>query len=325
MQLITYSQGIQTSVDELSDRFDKFFRATFETHARFVEFNLPPQSDHLKPPSPPKTLFRVPFERTPQFQGRSDVLDSLQEQLSRSAKGRYNHRLAIHGLGGIGKTQLAIEYAYRQRDAGTYDYIVWLNAAEHSGLIQGLAAVGWETDGTIRKDESQLTLAAEDAVKWLGRQPKCLVVYDNLDDVHIVRGLLPSHGSGCHHLITTRNADVIQIPSEGLEINELNDSEALEFLRRASNRTADDDEVIHELGRFPLAIEHAAVFIRDWDCKTFLECFRHSATDFIRETPEGNQAYPMSLYATWTLSLERLSQSSIAFAELFDFLQIPMK
>src|SRR5271169_4783919 len=75
-----------------------------------------------------ESCFMVPYERNPLFTGRDIFLDLLHATLQDTSPRKYNHRIAIHGLGGIGKTQMALEYCYRYR--AEYDYIFWLHAAE---------------------------------------------------------------------------------------------------------------------------------------------------------------------------------------------------
>lgn len=248
MQLITYARGIQASVDELSDRFGTFF-STFETHVRIVEAGI--QDKEMAPDLVCRTSFLVPFERNPMFQGRDAVIESIHHNLLQTSSRRYNHRLAIHGLGGIGKTQIAVEYAYRHR--AEYDYCFWLHAAERTSLISDLATIARETACVPVKDESQLEVIALQVLKWLNRQNKSLVILDNLDDVTVAKGLIPTSEYGGHVLITTRNHDVKKIPAQGLEITELPESDAVELLIQVSEYQyaeilAEAKRVVWELG-----------------------------------------------------------------------------
>jgi Tetratricopeptide repeat len=152
-----------------------------------------------------------------------------------------------------------------------------------------------------------------------------LVILDNVDDVSVVNGLLPSTESG-HTLITSRVSDARLIPAEGMEVSVLDETEAIELLLRSSNNIDETNtirearRIVWELGRLPLAIEQAAAFIRLSDIYTFLDIFRSNRTHFLAEQPHGNHSYPYSISATWSVSFARLSPETTTFAELLSFL-----
>src|SRR5437762_6373723 len=79
--------------------------------------------------------FIVPFEQNPWFTGRRKFLVMLKEKLFDEAPKRYNHRIALYGMGGIGKTQSALEYAYTNRDS--YERIYWISAVDQASLLAG--------------------------------------------------------------------------------------------------------------------------------------------------------------------------------------------
>ena len=79
--------------------------------------------------------FVVPFERNPWFTGRKRLLEILEGKLFEQASKKYNHRIALYGMGGIGKTQTALEYVYSHRDA--YKRIYWITAVDQASLLAG--------------------------------------------------------------------------------------------------------------------------------------------------------------------------------------------
>lgn len=85
-------------------------------------------SKHYTPllPTTPNAIWNIPFARNPFFTGREEQLTQIREQLNRSRSTAIGQLQAISGLGGIGKTQLAIEYAYRHRQA--YQAVLWVSA-----------------------------------------------------------------------------------------------------------------------------------------------------------------------------------------------------
>src|SRR5215471_11970106 len=74
----------------------------------------------------PKHLFHVPYERNPFFTGREELFREIRHKMDDNQLKGYKHRIALYGLGGVGKTQITLEYCFRYKD--DYDYIFWLSA-----------------------------------------------------------------------------------------------------------------------------------------------------------------------------------------------------
>src|SRR6185437_13012133 len=142
--------------------------------------------------------WNVPYPRSPLFTGRADDFDRLKQHFAR----RMPHTpvQAIHGLGGIGKTQLALEYAYRY--AGDYNVVWWLRAEDPATLAADLAdlAVELRLPGSVEPDQR----AAIGAVKhWLAHNDRWLLVFDSARDPRDVADYIPPPVTG-HILITSR-------------------------------------------------------------------------------------------------------------------------
>ena len=175
-------------------------------------------------------------------------------------------------MGGIGKTQLAVEYSYRQREAGTYpDGIFWINAAEP--LDQGFARLA--RDLGVAETDQALDLQVRSAFDALGRWKKALLVLDNLKDPGIlnrpiVSGCIPA-GLACRLLFTTRRDLGGFTP---VEVTVLPEDSALQLLLRHPNRqpAIEPGHPDHEpavaitrmLGRLPLALELAGAYLGKW-------------------------------------------------------------
>src|SRR5205807_3222206 len=97
----------------------------------------------------PSPVWNVPYLRNPHFTGREELLDQLEQHLSPADQGdsgitrraALTQTQAIKGLGGIGKTQIAVEYAYRSRDLDRYTHILWVSAANEEVLITSFTAL----------------------------------------------------------------------------------------------------------------------------------------------------------------------------------------
>ena len=79
--------------------------------------------------------FIVPFQRNPKFTGRTELMQKLEEKLSTQVPRQYNHRVALYGMGGVGKKQCAAEYVYSNRHR--YDRIYWITAVNEASIMSG--------------------------------------------------------------------------------------------------------------------------------------------------------------------------------------------
>ena len=257
-----------------------------KTHADLAPFLrslAPPRKGPPPGLSPPGTngpRLLINFPRNPGFLGREDELTRLHAALSGSGSGPVGIRPAgsaraagLIGMGGIGKTQLAVEYSYRQHEAGTYpDGIFWINAAEP--LDQGFARLARDL-GVARTDQA-LDQQVRSAFDALGRWKKALLVLDNLEDPGtlnrpIVSGCIPA-GLACRLLFTTRRRDLGGFTP--VEVTVLPEGSALQLLLRHPNRQpeiepSDPDHepavaITRMLGRLPLALELAGAYLGKW-------------------------------------------------------------
>ena len=246
--------------------------------------------------------------RNPGFTGRDDLLAGLREQLLAGDKAVVQ---ALHGMGGVGKTQLAAEYAHRF--AGAYDLAWWINA-EQGGLIgDQVAALGLAL-GCVQPGAG--TEAARAAVlAELRHRGRWLLVFDNAEDSADVTSWLP--GGGGHVLITTRERgwDEVAVP---VEVDVLARAESVAILqaRVTALSGADADRLAAELGDLPLAIAQAAGFMAGTGMTAgeFLGLLATRAGQLLAQEAPGS--YPRSLAAATGLIADRLARLDPAAAEL---------
>src|SRR5215471_10847069 len=129
--------------------------------------------------------FVVPFEQNRWFTGRKVFLETLKQKLVDQI---YNHRVALYGMGGIGKTQVALEYVYTNRT--TYQRIYWLTAVDQASLLSGYQKIAKEAGLKLGVDMNPIEVS-ETVRRWLHQQQSWLIVIDNLDDMDVINGLLP--------------------------------------------------------------------------------------------------------------------------------------
>ena len=273
----------------------------------------------------------MPYRRNPHFTGRDELLVLLEKTLQDASPKKYNHRVAIHGMGGVGKTQLAIEYVHRN-DA-KYDSIFWISAADQAALLSRFQEIACTT-GCIDSIDVNLKLGglAKEVLLWFRKHEGWLLVMDNMDEIDIAIDYLPEIKKGGHTLITTRNPQYWTIPAEGLQIPVFSEEAAIDLLlfRTDANDSSNRShaaEIVRELGCLALAIEQAAAFIRSSVDRIdqFIPIYRKSRHRFLGRKLPKSHPYPNSLATTFQLSLEKLGalehgSQAVALLHLLAFL-----
>ncbi|KAI6307244.1 hypothetical protein MCOR30_011699 [Pyricularia oryzae] len=202
--------------------------------ARELLSNIPPSSvRNLAIEAKPEAHFLVRFSRNESFVGREEVLNRLLKRLPPIAHPDACQRTVIHGLGGIGKTQVAIEAAYRVRDAYPECSVFWVPAVNMTMFDNGYRRIGRaleiqgiEDDDADVKTLVNAALSRNDAKLWL-------LIIDNVDDLQLLTdGRLTSHlpfSSKGSILFTTRNRQVtaqLQAREGVFDLVQLNDDES---------------------------------------------------------------------------------------------------
>jgi tetratricopeptide (TPR) repeat protein len=212
-------------------------------------------------------VWNVPFRRNPDFTGRELALERLAEQHGRGAAAITQ---ALQGGGGIGKTALAVEYAYRQR-AG-FEVVWWVRAEEPTTLVGDYAALA-DALGLPEQGQANQQLLAEAVSRWLGGHDRWLLILDNATAPTSATGLEPPlaqlldlvpqvlHGQV---LVTSRDASW-EHHAAVAELEVFAAEEAMAFLlaRSDSSDRSAGAEVAELLGFLPLALEQAGAYVRE--------------------------------------------------------------
>ena len=269
-------------------------------------------SAHDRPgPLPPGSVLRVWSvpARNPGFTGRDGMLAAVRDRLLAGDRAVVQ---ALHGMGGVGKTQLAIEYAHRFADS--YDVAWWLNA-EQAGLIgDQFAALGIAL-GCIQPGAGSETVRAV-VLADLHQRSRWLLVFDNAENPADTRSWLP--GGGGHVLITSRERAWTEIGAP-IEVDVLARAESVAILRdRVTGLGASDaDRLAAQLGDLPLGIAQAAGFMAETGTPAaqYLNLLRTQAGKLLDQAAPGS-AYPRSLAAATRLAIDRLDGEDPAAAQL---------
>ena len=246
--------------------------------------------------------------RNPGFGGREELLAAVRERLVAGDKAFV---LALYGMSGVGKTQLAAEYAHRFADS--YDLVWWI-AAEQAGLIgeefaELADALGYALPGAGTIAVQRVVLAE------LHRRDGWLLVFDNAETPADVIGWLPG-GSG-HVLITSRERGWAEV-AVPVEVNVLARGESTAILqgRVAGLAETDAGRLADQLGDLPLALAQAAGFMDEtgMTASEYLGLLRTRAGQLLAQS--APRSYSRSLAATTELIADRLASEDPAAAEL---------
>ena len=247
--------------------------------------------------------------RNPGFTGRDGLLVAVRERLLAGDKAVVQ---AFQGMGGVGKTQLAIEYAYRF--AGAYDLAWWVNA-EQVGLIgDQFAALGMALGCVQPGAGAEVVRVA--VLGELRERGRWLLVFDNAEKSADITGWLP--GGGGHVLITSRERTWAEVAAS-VEVDVLARDESVALLRdRVTGLgAADADRLADQLGDLPLAVAQAAGFMAEtgMPAAQYLDLLRTQAGKLLDQAALGS-SYLRSLAAATRLIADQLDKDDPAAAQL---------
>ena len=262
-------------------------------------------------------VWNLPFGRSPSFTGRVEELDRLRQVFRGAGPGATFQ--ALHGLGGIGKTQLAVEYAYRF--AADYDAVWWVRAEEPATLSADFAdlALALRLPG---RNEADQRVSIEAVRQWLARNGRWLVVFDSVREPRDVAPYLTPAGSG-HVLVTSRHASwrgvAMPLWVRGLKRG---DAVALLLSRSGSGDHAHGADaapalaLAEALGDLPLALAQAGAYVEETGTTlaAYLELFRARQQALLRRGAEGETAPTVA--TTWDIAFRDVQSRSPAAAEL---------
>ena len=281
---------------------------------------------HLDPPSTFGSLAshdtqgdRVPLvwgnvpPRNPNFTGRSDLLDQLSMRL---AAGGTTAILpaALHGMGGIGKTQIAVEYIYRHLN--DYEVVWWIQAAQPAQVRAALNELAQHLRLPGVSEAAAAVPAVLEALRLGQPHRRWLLVFDAAESPDTIRHFFPTNGPG-KILITSRNPEWASV-ARPLEVAVFHRDESVELLKRRGPEMDDEDadQLADKLGDLPLAIEQAAAWRAEtgMPVREYLRLFDEKVAEILdTSAPTG---YEVSVAAAWNVSFDELKTRSPAAHQL---------
>jgi serine/threonine protein kinase/Tfp pilus assembly protein PilF len=257
-------------------------------------------------------ILNVPLNRNVNFTGRNSFISNLRKGLTSHEPG--SNVIAIYGLGGMGKTQIALEYTLRH--SKEYSVVWWLRADEQPLLASEFAALAVKLDLPV-KYLNEVEIIGNTKF-WLANNSGWLLVFDNAEGPVDIKKFLPESSTG-HIIITTRNPNWGGL-AKTISINEWDIEESVEFLLK---RTKDKDKesasnLAITLGNLPLALEQAGAYIEGSGrpIADYLALFKkHQKKLLSRGKPAD---YPDTVATTWEISFRKLKNESQAAVELLN-------
>jgi tetratricopeptide (TPR) repeat protein len=254
--------------------------------------------------------------RNPHFTGRDDELSTLAHRLATGSRVMVH---SVHGMGGIGKTQMAAEYAYA-RDRG-YDLVWWIAAEEPAAIPDQFTALaaGLGLDPAADPDALQAQVHGK-----LRTVPGWLLIFDNADAIADIQPWLPPGpmppGVPGHVIVTTRRGGFAAL-GQVMDLDVIDLAGAVELLRSRVPHLGQNaaEQIAGELGRLPLALEQAAAYldISGMPGREYLELLRTRAADLYRRGMVAARQ-DVTIATLWDLSLERISAQQLAAVQLLD-------
>ncbi|KAI4940761.1 hypothetical protein J4E91_011248, partial [Alternaria rosae] len=328
-------------------RWQPYAAATAAAYAKEVLSAIPPAEvaasrtaeEAIREASVESTYY-IPFLKNRHFVGRRDELAKLRQRLLVEQDCR---KMSIVGLGGTGKTQVALQFAYEVKEAQPEWSIFWVPAVSMESFEQACA----EIVQTLHIPQSADKEDAKELVKQYlssGRARRWLLVVDNADDPDILFGseqsggivdYLPESESGVV-VYTTRTLEVAVSLTRGdvLELGAMDRRDAIDFLSESLVRKellsnqAMTDKLLDELTCLPLAIAQAAAYlnINRMTITKYLRLLHRTEKDLVRLMSKefrDDTRYKQSANAvatTWVVSFSQIREHDVAAADLLAFI-----
>ncbi|WP_007512061.1 FxSxx-COOH system tetratricopeptide repeat protein [Pseudofrankia saprophytica] len=259
-------------------------------------------------------VWSLPWPRNPHFTGREGELADLRARLVGDGRAVAVPQ-ALHGLGGVGKTQLAVQYAYRH--AGDYDLVWWVPAENLALVLGALAALADRVGVGVAGQADESVRAVVELLRQGGRFARWLLIVDNAETPNDLCGVLSAAGGGGHVLVTTRDPTWSRLAGT-VEVDVLPRDRSVALLRERTPRlsVAEAERIAAAVDDLPLALEQAGAWLAETGMPAgeYVDLLRERVSEVMaRGTPLDH----VPVAATWTVALRGLDESAVLLVRLW--------
>ncbi len=276
------------------------------------------------------SLWNVPYQRNPFFTGREQLLLHLHTTVHTRKTVAFIPTHALSGLGGIGKTQIAVEYAYRYRES--YQCIFWTRAETRETLFADFVSIAHLLQLAGKEEQNQEHLV-QIVKEWMNASTQWLLILDNVEDFALISQFLPMDGNGS--IILTTRVQSTGMLAQRLDVEQMSLNEGMLFLLRRAKllEWPPSQEKIPEalqqkataiakvLDGLPLALDQAGAYIEETECSLsdYLDFYQQRHLPLLRRRGSLFINHPESVSTTFSLCFEQVERASPASAELLRF------
>ncbi|KAF7345907.1 FabD/lysophospholipase-like protein [Mycena venus] len=292
----------------------------FQIHGPGSEQQQQINSSEIKQAKIALTLVRCP-PPSQIFQGRQDILEKMEEYFSRAHGQR--HIYVLYGLGGSGKTQIALKFLDMMNRYQTPRFTkqFFINASSRQTLDTAFKNIAIS---------QRIGNTSEDGLQWLISEiEEWMLLFDNADDPSI--DLFPFFPRCTHGniIITSRNPQLAEHgPRSHSRVGDMDETDAIDLLllravkEKTIETTQQASEIVKELSCLPLAVIQAGSYISKFNClHCYLSIYRQNCAKILRQHPtQSHDDYKWSVYTTWQISFKQLSKAAARFLQLCSLL-----
>jgi transcriptional regulator with XRE-family HTH domain/tetratricopeptide (TPR) repeat protein len=268
----------------------------------------------------------IPYQRNSFFIGRQELLKQTHALLTGDHKVVSCCSCALSGMGGIGKTQTAIEYAYQY--ASDYASVFWANAESNESLLASFAAIAEILNIPALSTHGQEEITAQ-VLDWLTTHQDWLLILDNVVESALVQHFVPASRHGT--LLLTTRLPTLDTLAPCLELSPLSMEKGTQLLlkrvstqsQHQSSLNADETTAARTIatimGGLPLALDYIAIHIEESQSRfvDFLPLLRQNALQMLQLYP-SSALYPHSVEKTFLLTFEQLQRQAPVAADLLN-------
>lgn len=292
-------------------------------------------------------MCRIPnHKKVPNFVGRMQILSEIRQRFSKVSSGGTDTpvSLGLVGMGGIGKTQIALEFCRQEYQKKHFDSVFWFTAQSAETVVAEFIRL-FKFPGLPNQDSLAIDEKVDAVLASFNTWPQpYLLVYDNFDNPNFddILRYVPFFGPGAI-LLTSRLLAAGNLLNDSIPVDVMTDDEALHLLRSRSglkdslvNRDEDGKLIVQLLDRLPLAIDQAGAYLKgssnSVSFKTFPDHYERRKRMVLDETPtfwqyraiaeENEKARCLSVFTTWELSLNLLGSDRKDRQKKIDFLTL---